>query len=356
MILIKFNYLINEFNPSEATDIDWEMWFKVEETIHNEIIPDDPPRERKVIKKALLDPSPYYDQYYWLIASNEPEPKVIGNAGLVMANKKSPDWKSNKHLAFGGIDIIKQYRRQGIGSTMLKKMVQIAIKNNRTTFESGATLEPGLNYCKKLDGIETNEGSENRLQLKDVDWKLMESWVEEGPKKAPNVRIERFETVPDKDIEEYVEIYTETLNQQPLGESEWRAKVTPDSRRLTEKRLKDRGVTWLTLITREPNGIISGLTEIFYNPLEPQRMGQNLTGVKEQYRKRGLGKWLKALMITIIQNEFPDVKYIVTGNANNNVPMLAINDKMGFKPHVSGVGYKFDLNTLNKKLTKDKNQ
>ena len=125
----------------------------------------------------------------------------------------------------------------------------------------------------------------------------MKQWIDDGPKRAKGVTLERFVDVSESDIEEYCIIYTETMNQQPFGELEGRARQTPESRRLSEERIRKREGKWTTLISREKDGPISGLTEIIFFPDKPTMLYQDLTGVKEEYRGRGLGKWLKASML-----------------------------------------------------------
>ena len=77
---------------------------------------------------------------------------------------------------------------------------------------------------------------------------------------------------------------------------------------------------------------------------------QELTGVSCEFRGRGLGKWLKAKMILHIKDTYPDVKRIITGNAEANAPMLSINERMGFKKYKGAEGYKFQTEELAKKL------
>jgi len=59
--------------------------------------------------------------------------------------------------------------------------------------------------------------------------------------------------------------------------------------------------------------------------------------VQPNYRGHGLGKWLKAVMLTRVLLEKPDVHYVRTGNAEANVPMLRINHALGFGPQMAEV-------------------
>ena len=58
----------------------------------------------------------------------------------------------------------------------------------------------------------------------------------------------------------------------------------------------------------EKNGDISGLTDVVYTPSKAPLMDQWLTGVAENYRGRGIGKWVKSTMLLKIREEFPDIK------------------------------------------------
>ncbi len=68
------------------------------------------------------------------------------------------------------------------------------------------------------------------------------------------------------------------------------------------------------------------------------------------YRKRGLSRWLKAAMLTKILRELPEARVIRTGNANSNVPMLKINNELGFKPFISRPAWQVETETVEKYL------
>ena len=118
--------------------------------------------------------------------------------------------------------------------------------------------------------------------MEDVDWEMMEQWIREGSKRASGVTLQTFGDVPDDIIEEHVELCAEMMNQQPLGEIESRARITPELRRQTEAQMREGGQEWTTIISREADGTISGLTEVFFQPEEAHRITQGITGVKNE--------------------------------------------------------------------------
>ena len=122
-----------------------------------------------------------------------------------------------------------------------------------------------------------------------------------------------------------------------------RERVTPASRRESEARM---GRGWYTKVSQEADGSLSGLTEVVHDLGMSYRVEQELTGVSDEHRGRGLGKWLKAEMMFFIRDELPEVRYISTGNADTNTPMVSINERMGFKRHQTELCYQFELEAL----------
>ncbi|MFX1284300.1 MAG: GNAT family N-acetyltransferase [Promethearchaeota archaeon] len=341
---------INTFDPQTASDDVWEKFFEAYKKYQEEMYPGDPLPSNDRLKKEMKNPGPDPKDFRWLVFSEETNMNVIGYGRVTIYNESSPAYQSNKHVASGMLFIDKEYRRLGIGTELLMILVTKVKREQKTVFQGGSQHESGKEFCQKFGAKIALTEEENRLNLEDVDWDMINEWKIEGPKRAEGVTIEMFETVPEKDIEEYCKIYAETLNQVPKGELEWEAVETPKTRRIREKRRKLLGATWTTMITREENGVISGLTETIYNPDRETLLFQALTGVKKEYRGRGLGKWLKAEMVTYIKKTFPEVKYLVTDFSITNAPMIAINKRLGFKKHMMWTEYKFNVEDLCQRL------
>lgn len=181
---------------------------------------------------------------------------------------------------------------------------------------------------------------------------MVKDWNNKGAESAEEEGVSQLmhQDIPDDIIEEYTEVYSETMNQQPLGGIDVSMITTPESRREQEERMKKLGITWHTKITREKDYHISGLTEMLMVESMPWKAIQNLTGVREKYRGRGLGKWLKADMLLFVRDNYPDIKYITTGNAYSNAPMLAINTRLGFTTYKQAKNFMFELKELREKL------
>ncbi|NPD89774.1 MAG: GNAT family N-acetyltransferase [Asgard group archaeon] len=345
-------YRIEEYKPKEVPDDFWEGYFEFIETNHRYHNPNDPlPNREAIIQRQKAD-IPNFHVKRWIAYTSED--KVVGWGGFGAPTEDSPEYEENKHLCQLNIAVLPDYHRKGIGTALLKVCVQKAQSLNRTVIETGTDHDSGRAFLKKHGAEFTIEAAENRLELEDVDWDLMQSWVDEGPKRAEDVTIESFYDCPEEILDEYCEMYTEALNMQPLGDSEHRANIDGKFRRQIEKRFRDTGNTYYTLISREKDGRISGMTEILYDPREGHRIVQELTGVRPEFRGRGLGKWLKGKMILHIKDTYPDVQRIITGNAEANAPMLSINERMGFKKYKGAEGYKFQTEDLAKRLELNK--
>ena len=337
---------IEEFYPKKAPDEFWESYFEFNEAVFRHQHPDDPlPNREAVIQRQKTDMADFIVTR-WLAYS--PEGKIVGWAGSGVFSKTSPNYEQNKHIAQMNIVTHPEHYRKGIGTALLRVVAQHTHDLGRTTFEINTDYDSGRFFLEHYGGKLSLEGSENRLNLEDVNWDLMQKWVDEGPKRAEGVTIESFFQCPEEIIDEYCAMYTSISQLVPLGEVETQIIINRELRRKIEKQHKDAGQIYYTLISREKDGRISGMTEIILDPRESHKIEQELTGVLPKYRGRGLGKWLKAQMLFYIKENYPEARQIITGNADTNAPMLSINKRMGFKRYKGGSVYKLQIEELMK--------
>ena len=323
----------------------WKAYFDHADEIHREIDPEDPPMPREKRRAMLISAQsvPYMNRYHYLLLAGDGE--AAGSVSASAENAKSPSYESNKHMGRLNISVLSNYRRKGLGSRLLKHLTgELAVREPAVTeFLAPVILGSGLGFFDRLGGTVSLMQSENRLYLKDLDWGMVEAWAAEGKSKNPSTTFIKTAVIAEEDINDFSGIYSETMNQQPFGDISLKIKITPAQIRLGEKRNQADGVEHTTIYTRESDGRVSGLTETAYLKEAGHKVTQLLTGVKACCRGRGLGKTLKALMLLDIREKHPDVKYMVTGNADSNAPMVAINHKLGFKKRLPVLLYKLKI-------------
>ncbi len=346
--------IIKEIKTKEATNEFWKKYHEFREKCFKELFPNDNLPGRDVAEKDIAIGWSSYHTINWVAFEDSSKEKILATSIYGYAKEDSPSYEVNKHNSYFYLIVDSSFRRQGLGTHLFRLIVEKVQENGCKFIETDTYYESGMNFCIKYGGKLINESAENRLQVEDIDWDLVNSWIEDGKHRAPDVTLESFHITPEKDIVEICKLETEVEAQMPTFDNDgekWTDVYTPERKREREKRHKDLGQEFYTIITQETDGTISGYTEIRYSHVERiERVAQGLTGVKKEYRGRGLGKWIKAELLIFIKNNLPKTEYIVTGNADHNAPMMSINNRLGFKTYYKEWSYKFTINDLLKRI------
>jgi mycothiol synthase len=345
---------LRQFDPFKATDEEWRNFHQYRYKRYPETYPGDPITADKVVEDSLRfmrDES--YIETHTVHLKVKPD-EQIGLVRIGILKESSPSYEENKHFCqVINLELLTPYRGKGISRRLLETVLEYAKRHEKNLIIGSTAEADGKQFIKKLKAQEALSAVENRLDLTTLDWKMVEEWALEGPVRSPDSNVEFFQDAPDDIIEEYCKVYSEVGNQAPreeLGVGDFL--ITPEVRRQYETYQKNVDVTWLTAITREPNGDISGLTEVLYRPSKDPLIYQDLTGVPKKYRGSGKGKWLKAVMLLEVKKRFPTVTSVVTGNATTNAPMLSINERLGFKVHKEAIVAQMKTEELEKHLEK----
>src|SRR5215471_9560189 len=78
----------------------------------------------------------------------------------------------------------------------------------------------------------------------------------------------------------------------------------------------------------------------------PSIVRQQLTAVARQWRGRGVGRALKAAMLSQVHETHPEATVIGTNNAEVNAPILSINAGVGFTVAWRNVDYQVTRDAL----------
>ncbi len=282
---------------------------------------------------------------HWVVWDSEH--KTIAAAADAM---RFPANAENPHLLQFMITVDPPYRRQGIGTALLRHIVALAQAENRSLLVSGSFsgIPAAASFLYRLGAKPALETTINQLDLDHLDKSLVQKWQAIGEKVGQRYDLSFWDgRYPEEDLNGLAHLY-EVMNQAPRGAIESEdIHITPERLRQIEATELSGGTErWTVYVRERQTGELVGFSETFWRPFNPTMLLQGNSGVQPAHRGQGLGKWMKAMMLARVMRERPQVNYVRTGNANTNAPMLAINHALGFRPHLSQTVWQMDLAKL----------
>lgn len=341
---ISDNLLAVPFDPKHAPDELWAAWFAVSESVFREFNPKSRYPDRGAAKRRLSVANPLYRTERFLVVDHVKTP--VAGMSFAYETELSPSYEQDHNICHINILVEKAFRRNRIATRLLGELLKKAREMRKTIITGEIDNTPARKFCEAFHGEMVHKEVQHRMVMDDANWEEAARWREKGRKRFPDTTFEFFQDCPAADIELFCRTYTEIINERPTGDMQQTIITTPESRRIEEENLKKKGVQWFTLITREKNGDISAMTDIMYHPREPHKISQYFTGVSAKHRRKGLAKRLKAEMLYLMREKFPEVEYITTTMAPDNRPMQAINAQLGFKLRKTDYVYQWTLTDL----------
>jgi GNAT superfamily N-acetyltransferase len=253
----------------------------------------------------------------------------------------------NPRMGLVIVEVHPDHRRRGIGTALLCGVLAEMTAAGRTVlFAETDAGGPGDGFATAhgLRVVETDRVS--LLRLADVDWPDVEAAAAGSP---PGYRlVSTVGRTPDELLESYTRART-AMNDAPHGAADLEAFVfTPEWVRDAETALRKLGELRLVFAVAA-DGEVAGFTEVLVGR-QPQRAHQHDTAVVPAHRGHGLGLWIKSAMLVALRAERPDVTEIETGNSTANQHMLAINQRLGFRPWREVNSWQGDVPELSARL------
>ena len=296
-----------------------------------EELPDDPPLlAEDALQRHRSRPSisRHHAWVYWHHG------RIAARAGLAWM-----EVATNRQVANVYVSVESALRRSGLGSQLLSLAIGEAVRARRSTLISATSdlVPAGQHFVERAGfrmGLETHI---NQLVLARLDRALMGGWIATSAERAGDYAVEIWDgPVPEGDLVAYAGLVG-VMNSAPRGSLDIEDfKVTPKMVRDGEAWLFSNGSRRLVAFARHrPTGALAGFTQLTWNPKRASIVWQGDTGVVPEHRNRGLGRWLKATNVEAMLAANPAARFVRTGNADSNAPMLAINQRMGFEPFIA---------------------
>lgn len=253
--------------------------------------------------------------------------------------------RDNTHLGLYDLAVHPGHRRRGAGTDLLREAVRTAAGADRRTL-LGEAYEgtPGAEFARSLGMRVVQHERISLLRLADVDRADIDALA---AAEHPGYRLERWvDGVPDTLLDRFARA-KDTMNEAPTGDMDWTGRVFDAAAvRGEEDHLRSLGrLQHVVVAVDEKTDEIAAFTEVAVFP-EPHRSQQEDTAVVPGHRGHGLGLWVKAAMLTWLRTAQPGVAELITGNADDNVHMLRINTRIGFRRHALMQEWQADVPAL----------
>lgn len=190
---------------------------------------------------------------------------------------------------------------------------------------------------------QVNRVSRIQLPVAGVD-ALLAAAVERS---GPDFALHRWTgSTPERWLDDIATLATRMSIDTPDGglgspEDVWTAErvASEDARRAAED--PRRFVT--SAVEHRPTGRLAGFTEFSVPPHAHRAAMQYATLVVREHRGQGLGMLLKLANLAYLPEASPGHPSVVTFNAEENLPMLAVNEALGFTPIAYEGAWRKDL-------------
>lgn len=331
--------------PKSASREFWARYHAYRRVRQMETRPDDPIRPDRLEEARMKRDSPFDFEYRYEIARDG---VALSWFTAETMRPGAPGYDSNRHLFAADWSVHPEHRRRGLGASWVPLVLELMDRHGCTVLTLASEEESGHAFMKWLRAEAKFQGAENRLDLAGVDWGMVRRWIDEGARRSPQTRLEIYDGhLPEAMWSDFTLQLSGLLNTVPFENLDHgEIVITPDHMRDWYARLDLGDECQHTVIAREPDGVIAGMTDVLWRPHRPAIIDQQFTGVRPDARGRGIGKWIKAAMLAHLRELYPDARWVATDNAGSNAPMLAINKKLGFKQFRAGTEYQMSRDAL----------
>ena len=242
--------------------------------------------------------------------------------------------RDNQHQAFVEPTVHPAHRRAGLGAALVRHAAGRAREAGRTVlagyardgapgsaFAGAVGAHPGLHHVSRV----------LRLTGRSAGW-LAALRAQAEPHTHGYALLSWAGPAPDDLVSGLAAINASGWADMPRNAGE-EAQLWDETRvRLDERRIEAQGLRWYTVAVRSrASADLAAFTQVAVDPSGPSWGYQELTAVARPHRGHRLGLLVKVAMLELLAEREPRLTQIMTGNADANQHMTAINAQLGFE-------------------------
>jgi GNAT superfamily N-acetyltransferase len=241
--------------------------------------------------------------------------------------------RENRHLAHVHPLVAPAARRAGLGTALLRHAAARAAEAGRTTLAADARDgSAGEAFARALGAQRAITDIRRLLDLTAVPPGVLARIAAEARGASRGYWVQSWEgTVPEEYLGQ-VAVINAALNDAPHDASTQGQSWDVSRVRAGQHRIEVQGLRFYSVAAQcARSGELAGLTQLGVDPATPDWGYQEMTAVTRAHRGHRLGLLLKVTMLDLLAKLEPQLRWIITGNADGNSHMIAINARLGFQ-------------------------
>ena len=264
---------------------------------------------------------------------------AVDNGEVVGGYVGSESLLEDTDTASGWLVVDRDHRRQGVATALLAAADRTHRSNGRKRLESSIRVASAAStFCANAGATVTQIELCNVLDIN----RLPEDF-EELAAPAPGYHLRSWIGDCPADLVTAYAAAHAAMNDVPRGtavrdDMTWGVERVRDA----EQRQRTYGIVAVTTAAVTDDGDVAGYTDIVITG-RPTTVIQEDTGVARAHRGHGLGLALKVTNLQQAMAMMRELRTVVTWNAETNQHMLAVNERLGFRPHSRWEEVELDL-------------
>ncbi len=266
----------------------------------------------------------------------EPGRHVVGMAdGRVVAKAmlETSEW-DNRDLAWLDLAVHPEHRRHGVGTAMLRFLVDEAEAAGRTKLGiDGWDADAPRGFAERFRLTLGSQAINRRQHLDELSVEQLRARYDEALGHATDYELLRLTGSTPEELLPAVSEMWGAINDAPLDDLDVEDEVFPPQRvRDYETASAGRGLRLRRVVARHrATGELAGHTVVAVEEERPWIGAQHDTSVVRSHRGHRLGLLLKAEMVLWLAEAEPQLKTVDTWNAESNDHMIAVNDLLAYR-------------------------
>ncbi|MCK5034534.1 MAG: hypothetical protein KAS73_01465 [Candidatus Sabulitectum sp.] len=171
---MQVDFSILPFSPGSAGKREIKAWYVLKAAMRLEILPEDPVFCFNELVQNRLAFDNIYECRDW-VAWDSSGKVMIGQCMTYTSRTQL-----NSETAMFTIDVLKPYRRLGLGNQFMRLITETAEISGRTLLRahSNDRCEAGAAFLKSVGAETVLKSHQNRLLLKDLDQNIIRRWLD----------------------------------------------------------------------------------------------------------------------------------------------------------------------------------